>query len=95
MNYFQGRWVNGGMEEPLPVMSSTTSTLNWNDMNMSIYGLYSAGYASLTNLITYPSDLLTTRLQADKYYSHKNVKIIKVTNDLIRREGIKGLLVSF
>lgn len=69
-------------------MSSTT--LNWNDMNIGEYSFYSIFYVSLSNLISYPADLLTTRLQSDKYCSHKNIKLAKVASDLVRREGLKG-----
>ena len=42
--------------------------IKWNDLDTSSYSLYGAAYILLTNTLLYPSELLRTRLQADKVY---------------------------
>lgn len=64
-------------------------SLTWNDMEKSTFLLHNTLYVLAVDLILYPSDLLTTRLQADRV-SHGDVSIHRVFRDIVRREGPKG-----
>lgn len=64
-------------------------SLTWDDMEKSTFLLHNTLYVLAVDLVLYPSDLLTTRLQAD-HISHKDVSIRRVFGDIIRREGVKG-----
>lgn len=42
------------------------SSLTWNDLDSGAFMAYGTLYILFTDLVLYPADLLTTRLQADK-----------------------------
>lgn len=64
-------------------------SLTWDDMDKPTFLLHNTLYVLAVDFVLYPSDLLTTRLQAD-HISCGNVSILRVFRDVIRREGVKG-----
>lgn len=69
--------------------------LQWEDLDQQKFLMQSTGFILALDLFLYPADLLTTRLQADRFMSHENVRLVAVVQDIVRREGLKGLFRGF
>ena len=67
-------------------------TLTWNDMDSLSFLRNNTIYALAVDLLLYPSDLLTTRLQADKQI-HGRVKVSRLLIDIFKREGPTGTII--
>lgn len=52
----------GGQEENLDLPHIIT----WKELDGVSYGIYGVAYILLTDILLYPADVVTTRLQADK-----------------------------
>lgn len=68
----------------------TKQTLTWNDLSRSSFLLHSTLYVLAVDFIIYPSDLLTTRLQADTS-ARSNIKVRTLLANVARREGVRGI----
>lgn len=69
--------------------------LRWEDLDQRAFLVQSTAFILAIDLLLYPADLLTTRLQADRFMDHTNVRLWMVVRDIIRREGITGLFRGF
>jgi hypothetical protein len=69
-------------------------TLTWSDLDSSSFLVNSTLYVLAVDLLLYPSDLLATRLQADKF-DQGPVRIRRLLMDILRREGTRGLFRGF
>jgi hypothetical protein len=67
-------------------------TLTWNDMDSFSFLRNNTIYVLAVDLILYPSDLLTTRLQADRQ-THGKIKVSRLLIDIFKREGPTGTLM--
>jgi hypothetical protein len=70
-------------------------SLNWEDLDLTKFALWSNAYFTLTNVLLYPADLLSTRLQADRFMPHHNLRLGKLTREICAREGVRGLYRGF
>lgn len=68
---------------------SRRETLTWNDLDSRLFLVNNTVYAFAVDLVLYPSDLLTTRLQADRF-SNQKVRVGRLLCDIIKRDGITG-----
>lgn len=75
-----------------------SSSITWNQLDHSIYSAYGLLYILTTDLLLYPADLLTTRLQADSVTpasSLRKIKVSRMLSEVIRHDGIVGLYRGF
>ena len=70
-------------------------TLNWEDLDAGKFVLWSNVYYVITNVLLYPADLLATRLQADRFMPHHNLKLLRIAKEIHVKEGLKGLYRGF
>lgn len=76
------------------VMAQVGDSITWNDLRLTNFLLYNSVFVLATDLLLYPADLLTTRLQVDKISSSK-VRIHRILKEIFHREGIRGLFRGF
>ena len=70
-------------------------TLNWEDLDLGKFALWSNAYFAVTSALLYPADLLSTRLQADRFMPHHNLNLGRLTREICAREGLRGLYRGF
>lgn len=91
----------GGPEDALGIggvgIESTIypHSITWNEMNLFQFTLYGLVYITCTDFLLYPADLLTTRLQADKFNTQKGSHAFRLAMNIIKRDGIFGLYRGF
>ena len=90
---------NNATATPTPLENDkkdvTPKKIQWNDLDASAYSTYGAAYILLTSTLLYPSELLRTRLQADKFTNHKKIVVRKLFYDIYKREGVRGLYKGY
>jgi solute carrier family 25, member 44 len=70
-------------------------TLNWEDLDAGKFAIWSNLYYVITNVLLYPADLLATRLQADRFMPHHNLKLLRIAKEIHVKEGLRGLYRGF
>jgi solute carrier family 25, member 44 len=70
-------------------------TINWEDLDAGKFAIWSNLYYIVTNVLLYPADLLATRLQADRFMPHHNLKLLRIAREIQIKEGLKGLYRGF
>lgn len=68
-----------------------SKSLTWKDLDLSLYPFCAGMYILANDVILYPADLLTTRLQNDKYTKQSNIRLRPLIGSIIRKEGVLGI----
>lgn len=69
-------------------------SVSWVDLDGRLYVFYSSLYILAIDAILYPSDLITTRLQANSFTCSQS-SLLLTFKAVIRNEGLKGLFKGF
>lgn len=67
-----------------------SKSLTWKDLDLTLYPFCAGMYILANDIILYPADLLTTRLQNDKYTKQAGIRLWPLVSNIVRKEGVLG-----
>lgn len=65
------------------------------EMDFGLYSLYSSLFIFVMDIILYPSELLTTRIQADCHSSSGTSTTLRLAYNIVKKDGVGGLFKGF
>jgi solute carrier family 25 protein 44 len=72
-----------------------SKSLTWKDLDLKAYPFYATIYIFAHDIILYPADLLTTRLQNDRQTKQTGIRLAPLFMNIVRTEGVAGLYRGF
>lgn len=75
----------------VPDGTNTKTSIDWDDMDLYKFGMFGSLYILATDLLLYPSDLITTRLQ----YDSVRFPLVTYSTTTVRFESMASYPIFF